>query len=277
MITHAISSIDIARGVVDGLIPIYKRLGETPLEALGRLRHAFPSLEKVPLTYAGRLDPIAEGLLLVLSGTFNNRREEFLGLDKLYEIEVLFGIATDTGDVMGKLKSNQISIPEKNITLVESVLEELSKKIIGTHEFPYPFFSSKTVQGKPLHVWAREGRLHEIEIPKTKTIIYDASFVELKLVDTFVLENEISHKINLVNGDFRQIEILNEWSFFLNSLNNSGICNLHVAKFRIQTASGAYMRTLAEYIGKSFGCASLAYSIKRLAVGSVTISDCINL
>lgn len=71
---------------------IYKHIGETPLEALERFRREQGIAADVPMTYAGRLDPMAEGLLLILLGEECKNKEKYLGLDKEYEVEVLFGI-----------------------------------------------------------------------------------------------------------------------------------------------------------------------------------------
>ncbi len=92
---NVISKDDIARGLIDGLFLTYKQWGETPLEALERVRLENPHVKNIPLSYAGRLDPLAEGVLLVLCGEANKSRSEYLGMDKEYECEVLFGIKTD--------------------------------------------------------------------------------------------------------------------------------------------------------------------------------------
>lgn len=82
---------------------LYKNPGETPLTALKRLRYLAQISSDIPLTYAGRLDPLAEGLLIVLGGEECKKKEQFLAVDKVYECTVLLGFATDTGDVLGLL------------------------------------------------------------------------------------------------------------------------------------------------------------------------------
>jgi len=71
------------------------------------------------MTYAGRLDPLAEGLLLVLTGEECKNKEKYLGLDKEYEVDVLFGFATDTYDILGKVLSaknySKSEIPNENL------------------------------------------------------------------------------------------------------------------------------------------------------------------
>ena len=49
----------------------------------------------------GRLDPLAEGVLLILIGDECKNKEKYLGLDKEYEVAIIFGISTDTGDALG--------------------------------------------------------------------------------------------------------------------------------------------------------------------------------
>jgi tRNA U55 pseudouridine synthase TruB len=80
---------------------IEKNVGVTPLQAIETFRKEKPELKDLPLTYAGRLDPMAGGKLLVLIGDECKRREKYDGLDKEYEFEVLLGFASDSGDVLG--------------------------------------------------------------------------------------------------------------------------------------------------------------------------------
>jgi len=92
MAANVISPEDIARGVVDGVLPVYKEYGETPLECLERLRNISQfgdALKYAKLSYAGRLDPLAEGLMIVLVGEENKNRHSHLGLGKTYELDVL--------------------------------------------------------------------------------------------------------------------------------------------------------------------------------------------
>src|ERR1700690_1688517 len=47
-------------------VVIEKEIGETPLMALSRWKHAHPEYTEVSASYAGRLDPMARGKLLIL-------------------------------------------------------------------------------------------------------------------------------------------------------------------------------------------------------------------
>jgi tRNA pseudouridine55 synthase len=255
MAHNVISQADIARGLIDGLFLTYKQWGETPLETLERVRKENPNLNDVPLSYAGRLDPLAEGVLLVLCGEANKARGEYLGMDKEYECEVLFGIKTDSGDLLGLISE----IKEGEVK--EEVLKESLPLLLGAQSFPYPVFSSKTVNGKPLFAWFKEGKIHEIEIPKTDVNIKEIEMMSLKTIHADEVLGKITKAIELIKGDFRQSEILKSYKEHL--INQSFI----VATIKVSCTSGTYMRTLAEIIGDKNNMPALAYSIKRTKIG----------
>jgi tRNA U55 pseudouridine synthase TruB len=92
------------------ILKIYKNLGETPLECLYRFKADHPVYQETKMTYLGRLDPMAEGLLLVLAGNTRDK-EKYLSLDKTYEFEVLWGFESDTYDILGKISTH--NTPQK--------------------------------------------------------------------------------------------------------------------------------------------------------------------
>jgi tRNA U55 pseudouridine synthase TruB len=165
----------------NGVHVVYKKLGETPLECMERFRAENTEYAGVSLTYAGRLDPMAEGLLIVLSGKAVFMKEQFIGLSKTYEVEIVWGFETDTLDVLGILSRVTLDNSPR-VALGEEVKEELSKKV-GKFQQKYPAYSSRTVDGpipdgsgrtsKPLFQWARDGRLEEIEIPEHEVEIME--------------------------------------------------------------------------------------------------------
>ena len=67
------------------VILLNKKIGETPLQALERFRLRHKTYKEVKMTYAGRLDPMASGLLLVLAGEEIKNKEKYLGLDTEYQ------------------------------------------------------------------------------------------------------------------------------------------------------------------------------------------------
>ena len=86
---------------MDKVVNVYKPISPTPLQVVEKFREKHPEYAESKISYAGRLDPLAEGVLLLLIDKENKKREKYQKLDKEYEFEVLFGAATDTYDLLG--------------------------------------------------------------------------------------------------------------------------------------------------------------------------------
>lgn len=244
-----------------------KPLGMTPLDLIQTYVKAHPEYEGVKLGYAGRLDPMAEGLVLILVGEENKQREKYLGLDKEYEVEVLFGVATDTYDVLGLITADS----EYESGFVEGKISELIQNLQGTYQQAYPPYSSKTVQGKPLYYWAREGKLPAIEIPTASRTVHSIVHLGNRHIDKVDLMGDVLKKIVTVQtGDFRKPAIIDSWE----SYQRKAIQNpLLIASFRITASSGTYMRAIAHDMGRHIGLPALAFSIKRTRIGDYQLSD----
>src|SRR3989344_5427873 len=138
------------------IIVLDKKEGETPLAALERFRKSIPKYKNakdVRMTYAGRLDPMASGLLLILAGDETKKKEKSLALTKEYDFTVLFGFSTDTYDILGKVTHSLIR-GNSRIDLEKKIKNNL-KFFRGKFRQKYPSYSSKTVAGRPLFSYAR--------------------------------------------------------------------------------------------------------------------------
>lgn len=250
-------------------IVVDKKLGQTPLQVIEAWMVEHPEFEHLPATYAGRLDPMAIGKLLILLGTECKRKDAYIGLDKKYEIEVLLDFSTDTGDVLG-IPSYAGSETRPTAASIKEVL----KKEIGTKIIPYPSFSSKTVNGKPLFLYSLEGTLDTIPIPTHEEKIYTLTHVETRMIGIGDLKKRVidilshaprTHEASKKLGaDFRQDEITSLWQRSLSTIKDR---TFMVLTIRVTCASGTYMRTLAARIGKELGTQAVALSIHRTRVG----------
>lgn len=233
-----------------------------------QMRQKYPPMP--PLCYAGRLDPMASGKLLILIGDECKRQQAYHKLDKEYVFEVLFGVGSDTGDVLGRLEYGNV-VPEVSAVDLRRVARSLSG---STLSLPYPAFSAKTVAGKPLHVWTLEGRLDEIEIPTATTRIHrltlehvtrrngaDIAHHSLVKIEAIPPVTEASKRLG---ADFRRVDVRRDWQTFREK---HGDREFIIATFACTASAGTYMRSLAEHIGARFGTSALAYSIHRTTIG----------
>jgi len=250
-------------------VVLEKAVGVTPLECAETWRAAHPEFTGIPLAYAGRLDPLASGKLLVLIGDECKRQAEYHNLDKRYEIEVVFGLGSDTGDVMGMLDPSPTP-PAITAANIKAALRHLT----GDITLPYPVFSAKTVAGKPLHTWAMEDRLDEITIPTKESTIYALSLIELTTLPATALYEHALAKINSIppvtetrkalGNDFRRTDIRAHWKTWLDQHQAD---TFQVATVTCTASSGTYMRTLASTIAAAHQSKGLALSIHRTRIG----------
>ena len=247
------------------IIILNKKEGETPLEALEDFRRKNKKYKNVKMTYAGRLDPMASGLLLVLAGEEVKKKEKYLKLSKEYDFEILFGFSTDTHDILGKVyHSNILTNVGMNLSkkkLVKLIRSNL-KNFQGEFTQDYPMYSSKTVKGKPLFQYARTGE--GIDISNRKIYVKSLTFVKIKKITPKNLLRNIEKRIKKIKGDFRQEEILKIWKKKL----NKKTIPLFTANFKIKCGGGTYVRGIAHSLGKKIGVPALAFSIKRIKVGN---------
>lgn len=248
------------------ILNIYKKAGETPLEAIDRLRHDSPEYQNEKITYAGRLDPLAEGVLILLAGDAVYEKEKYLKLNKEYEAEILFGFSTDTYDILGLSKINKKIENFKKERLAESL-----KVFMGVNKMPFPPYSSYKIKGKSLFQWAREGKIKEIDIPEKKMEIYEIKLLRFGKIDGKNLLVQIIKKIKKVEGDFRQEKILKQWEKILK---NNVDAEFQMVKIKINCSSGTYIRSIAHSLGDKLKTGAVLLSLKRTRAGEFNVKNC---
>lgn len=255
----------------DKVVNVYKKAGETPLDCINNLKKDNPSLLNLPLTYAGRLDPLAEGVLIILIGDECLKKDEYLALPKEYELTVLFGFATDTYDLMGKVTDIQHYSAEDSSEINSNFIDQLNEKIknfTGRISQKYPQYSSRTVNGKPLYQWARSGKINEVEIPSHDVYVGSIEILKTDSITEKELDEKIKENIAKVSGDFRQEEILDLWK---NILEDKSEEIYTTTTLKVSCGSGVYVRAIANDLGRSLGIPALAMKIVRTKVGDYNI------
>lgn len=284
------------------LVPVYKPVGKIPLECVQEYKSRYLLDPNITVSYAGRLDPMAEGILLLLVGDTNKKRREYEHLSKEYEVTVLVGFATDTGDLMGKITKSE----RRKTKEIRQELMKMLPLFVGPVEQRYPIYSSAKVRGKPLYWWARKGRLNEIEVPTHKVQIDKIEIISsnnsvpkatssfqiaignpltnivdprIESEDDVITKKEllqyIIRSVGSVQGDFRQDEIISKWQEVLGEDDN--LTKHTLFTFHITCGSGTYMRQLVMDIGERIGAPLCAYKIKRTRVGKYTMKNCMRL
>ncbi|OAL63836.1 pseudouridine synthase [Trichophyton rubrum] len=127
----------------------------------------------VKLGHGGTLDPIATGVLITAVGKGTKQLNNFLACTKTYEAVVLFGVATDSYDRVGKVISRALY---EHVTRekVEEALKQFRGKIMQRPSI----FSALKVNGKKLYEYAREGKEPPAEILERPVEVSNLEIVE---------------------------------------------------------------------------------------------------
>ncbi|MCR4328387.1 MAG: hypothetical protein NUV53_02605 [Patescibacteria group bacterium] len=233
------------------MILISKRVGETPLETLERVRIEKPEMKDEVLSYAGRLDPMAEGEMLVLVGDENNHREDFLSCDKEYVATFLIGVATDTYDALGIIDHEGESAVSK-----ERITASL-EKIRALREQTYPWFSGHTVDGVKLFDHYKNGNMGIVR-PMLPVEIKEAILIGRETVQAKEVVEYIKDSIGKIHGDFRQEKILAGWKTYF----EKHTANMQIFTVRFRVSSGAYIRAFTE----QFDFPAILLKLKRTKI-----------
>ncbi|MFO7772598.1 MAG: tRNA pseudouridine(55) synthase TruB [Dehalococcoidia bacterium] len=164
---------------MDSMLLVDKPKGITSARVVERIKKKF----NVKVGHTGTLDPLATGLLVVLTGKRTKNASLFLKLDKAYQVKAVLGMKTDTYDCEGKVlwQSNDEVTREE----LEGVLKEFQGDIWQTP----PPFSAKKMAGRKAYQLARKGI--SVDIPPKKVTIYSLELKEFQF-PYFVLDCEVS-------------------------------------------------------------------------------------
>jgi tRNA pseudouridine55 synthase len=147
------SELDFQSGEV---LLVDKPLEWTSFDVVNKLRWNIKrklGVKKIKVGHAGTLDPLATGLLIICTGKFTKRIEEFQAEEKTYTGTILLGKTTASYDLESEYNAE---FPIEHIT--KEQMEEVRLSFLGEQQQIPPIFSAKQVDGKRAYELARAGK-----------------------------------------------------------------------------------------------------------------------
>ena len=147
---------------MDAVLVIDKPSGLTSHDVVARVRRL---LGERSVGHLGTLDPLATGVLPLLTGRFTRLAQFYTAADKTYEGVIRLGFSTDTWDAEGE--------PIEAAQTVKVSLEQVSRaaqELTGDIEQQPPKFSAKKIAGVPAYKLARRDR--DVELKKVLVRVY---------------------------------------------------------------------------------------------------------
>jgi len=156
------------------LILIDKPLHWTSFDMVSKVR----SLLKIrKIGHAGTLDPLATGLLIICSGKFTKKINEYMADEKEYTGDITLGAVTATYD----LESQPEQFKDPSFVTNEMIYAAVAPFIGDIEQLP-PMYSALKIAGEPLYKLARRGEEIELKARKVTIGLFEITNIDLPVV-----------------------------------------------------------------------------------------------
>jgi tRNA pseudouridine55 synthase len=137
------------------VILLDKPLHWTSFDAVRKIRNAI-RIKKVG--HAGTLDPLASGLLIICTGKFTKKINEYMAAEKEYTGSFTLGATTPTYDL-----ESDVTDLKKTEHITEEQIYQNIRQFIGAIKQMPPLYSAIKKEGVALYTLARRGKEVELE------------------------------------------------------------------------------------------------------------------
>jgi tRNA pseudouridine55 synthase len=161
---------------MEGFLYIDKPEGWTSFDVVNYVRKMVATLENkksrnVKVGHTGTLDPAATGLLVLCIGkNYTKKVPDLIKQDKTYEVELVLGKISTTGD-----KEGEIIITNDKKPNFEEITKTI-KSFIGEIDQVPPIFSAIKIDGKRAYDLARAGK--KVEMQSRKVTIHSITDIK---------------------------------------------------------------------------------------------------
>jgi len=164
---------------------INKPLRWTSFDVVKKIRNKLRTalqVKKIKVGHAGTLDPLADGLLIVCTGKFTKRINEFQAREKEYTAEFTLGATTPSFDLETEINE---TFEYNHIT--EEMLKTTAASLTGNILQAPPIYSAIKQDGKRLYEHARKGedvKIKErmVHVSKFELVKVEMPKVHVKIV-----------------------------------------------------------------------------------------------
>ena len=154
---------------MNSVLIIDKAAGLTSHDVVNRARRI---LGERSIGHLGTLDPMATGVLPLVTGNLTRLAQFYTSSEKCYEGTIRFGFATDTYDAEGEATSEP-----QSITLRAEDVESVAAQFRGVIEQTPPPFSAKKIKGVPAYKFARQHK--EVKLEPVQVEIKEFEILEV--------------------------------------------------------------------------------------------------
>jgi len=198
---------------------INKPLRWTSFDAVRKIRH----LIRIPkVGHAGTLDPLASGLLIICTGKFTKKINEYMGMEKEYTGTITIGSTTPTFD----LESEPENFKDTSHISKEQIYAATVPFTGAILQMP-PQHSAIKKDGKRLYESARKGI--EVKVDPRAVTIYEFAITNIN-------ENNLDFKVVCSTGTYIR-SLANDFGAALGVGGHlSKLCRTRIGAFKLENA-----------------------------------------
>lgn len=164
----------------------------TSFDVVGKMRSIIrqrTGLRKIKIGHAGTLDPLASGLLILCTGKFTKRIDEFQGLEKEYTGTFRLGATTPSFDLETPVDNIYplTSLTAGDELTSDTLIRDAANHFVTTFDQVPPQFSAIKVDGKRAYKSARQDINVEIKARQVTISAFEITRIELPDVEFRVI------------------------------------------------------------------------------------------
>lgn len=164
-----------------GILLIDKPLRWTSFDVVKKTRNLLRThfqVKKIKVGHAGTLDPLASGLLVVCTGKFTKRINEFQAQEKEYTGTFTLGSTTPSYDL-----ETEIDQTFSTAHITDQMIVEASQQFVGSVEQLPPVYSALKKDGERLYEKARRGEQIKVDARQVHIHCFEITRIALPEVD----------------------------------------------------------------------------------------------
>ncbi|MCO4292006.1 tRNA pseudouridine(55) synthase TruB [Solitalea sp. MAHUQ-68] len=212
---------DFSRFLDGEVLLINKPYKWTSFDVVGKIRNAFKPT-KIKVGHAGTLDPLAKGLLIICTGKFTKKIDDYQAQEKEYTGTMILGATTPSYDMETEV---DVHYDIRHISS-EQIIDN-TRHFIGEIEQIAPAHSAIKINGERAYEKARRGE--EVIIKSRKVTISEFEITRIELP-------EIDFRVVCTKGTYIR-SLANDFGKKLNSgAYLSALRRTRIGEFRIENA-----------------------------------------
>jgi len=159
------------------VLPVNKPIGWTSFDVVNKVRYLIKGYlggKVIKVGHAGTLDPLADGLLIIMTGKFTKRIDEFQLFEKEYTGTFYLGKTTPSYDLE--------HAPDQDFSthhISEELIRQCAAGFVGEIDQIPPVYSAVKHEGKRAYLYARKNK--DIEIQPKRVMIREFEITHIDM------------------------------------------------------------------------------------------------